>query len=423
MPITELDVVVMKGRMMIQKLVILTLLGWIVVSLGCSCTQAGSGEILTPNVNWTTQGYIVKDEIWRDEIHIVGDIFVDEGVTLTIEPGTVVRIAANQDQDNLFDEPFEMKQGIQNEVENINGVHRGEPYRDEGNHISIRISGTLHAVGTLDQMITITSDSPTPGRYDWNRFEFSHGILSYSVVEYYRILSPGNGTEVSHNVLQNIGECGVCANSTVLIQQNTISHAGHELIDMHGTSPTIRNNRLGPNPDRAGIVIDGGSPQILDNTIEGCEQGIIFISPEDAPTIEGNGFSNNWKDIMYAFDEVIPGDISEFQGAVGKWESVDSSDGSNQTLSVNQLSIEKYSINYFDEQASICGQDSNGNPIYAAEGEGQGVPSNLKLQVTLDFVCIGDPEENSATFSVEFTYDPASDVITDSFSNLWNRVD
>lgn len=253
----------------------------------------------SPLVNQTTHGHIVRDEIWRGEIHITGDIFVDESVTLTIEPGTVVRIAANQDVENLFDWPFDMKIGIQNEVNNTNGVHLGEPYRDEGHHISIRIAGTLQAVGTPEKMITITSESSTPGIYDWGHFEFAHGILSYSTVEYYRVLGPGNGTEVSHNILQHIGECGVCANSTVVVEYNTISYAGHELIDMHQSSPTIRNNSLGPNPDHAGIVINGGSPQILNNNINGCGVGIDFISPPENPNLEGNIFKNNGQDILY----------------------------------------------------------------------------------------------------------------------------
>jgi parallel beta-helix repeat protein len=226
---------------------------------------------------------------------------VDAGVTLTIEPGTVVRVAANQDIENLFDEPFNMKIGIKNKANYDNGVHLGEPYRDEGHHISIRIEGTLQAVGTPEHMITITSDSPTPGIYDWNYFKFEHGILSYSVVEYYRCLGPKNGTEVSHNILQHIGECGVCANSSVVVEDNTISYAGHELVDMHQSSPTIRNNILGPSPNRAGIVIDGGSPQILNNTIMGCKKGILYISPPGNPKLEGNIFKNNGQDIEYGY--------------------------------------------------------------------------------------------------------------------------
>ena len=251
----------------------------------------------TPIVNQTTHGRITWDEIWRGEIHIIGDIIVEEGATLTIEPGTVVRIAANEDVENLFDWPFDMQQGIKTEHNFEGGVHFGEPYRDEGHHISIRVLGTLHAVGTPEQMITITSESPTPAIYDWNHLEIAHGILSYSVVQYYRCMDPRDGTEISHSILRHVGECAVCANSSVLIEHNTISHAGHELIDMHQSSPVILNNHLGPNPGHAAITMDGGSPQIVNNVIEGCGQGIHFISPPGNPRIEGNSFLNNGEDM------------------------------------------------------------------------------------------------------------------------------
>jgi len=249
----------------------------------------------------TTHGRIVRDEVWRGEVHVIGDITVDEGVTLTIEPGTVVRVAANQDIGNLYDEAFNMKIGVKTEANYDNGVHRGEPYRDEGHHISIRINGSLQAVGTPDNMITITSDSPTPGIYDWNYLEFNRGILSYAVVEYYRVMGPNNAAVVSHNILRHIGECGVCANSSALVEFNAISYAGHELIDMHQSSPTIRGNILGPNPDHAGIIIDGGSPQILNNTVMGCGMGLMYISRPGNPHLEGNVFKNNGQDMANGY--------------------------------------------------------------------------------------------------------------------------
>ncbi len=250
-----------------------------------------------PVVNQTTHGRVTRDEIWRGEIRIVGDVIVEEGATLTIEPGTVVRVAANQDVENLMDWPFDLKQGVNTQDTYEGGVHFGEPYRDEGHHISIIVNGTLHAVGTAEQMITITSDSSSPGVYDWNHFGMAHGVLSYCTMEYYRAFDPGDGTEISHCTLLHVAECAVCANSSAVIEENTISYAGHELIDMHQSSPVIRNNHLGPNPNHAAITIDGGSPQIVNNVIEGNGQGIHFISPPGNPNIQGNTFTNNWEDL------------------------------------------------------------------------------------------------------------------------------
>jgi parallel beta-helix repeat protein len=254
-----------------------------------------------PIVNQTTHGVIGWDEIWRDEIRIIGDIIVEEGATLTIEPGTVVLIAANQDVDNLNDAPWGMQEGFEygRPVETSEGNLLGldEPYWDEGHHVSIRVLGTLHAVGTPEQMITITSDSATPGIYDWNFFAFAHGTLSYSIVQYYRCLNAGDEAEVSHNILRHIGGAGVAPGSAV-IEHNTISYGTHESINIDHSSPVIRYNHLGPNPGHAGIVIDGGSPQIVGNTIEGCAAGIALISPPDDPVIEGNTFLNNEEDIV-----------------------------------------------------------------------------------------------------------------------------
>jgi parallel beta-helix repeat protein len=259
-------------------------------------STAGTNSTPTPIVNQTTHGHTTRDETWRGEIRIIGDVIVEEGATLTIEPGTVVRVAANQDVENLMDWPFDLNQGVNTEDTYEGGVHFGEPYRDEAHHVSIIVNGTLHAVGTPEQMITITSDSPNPGVYDWNHLGMAHGVLSYCTVEYYRAFDPGEGTEISHSILRQVGECAVCANSSVTIEGNTISYAGHELIDMHQSSPVIRNNHLGPNPGHAAMTVDGGSPQIVNNVIESCGQGIHFISPPGNPRIEGNTFSNNGED-------------------------------------------------------------------------------------------------------------------------------
>ena len=246
----------------------------------------------TPIVNHTTHGRIRWDETWRGGIHIIGDIIVEEGFTLTIEPGTKVLVAANSDAENLNTDPFNMKQGIRQEQPGedpfYRGVHFGEPYRDEGNHISILILGTLYAKGMPDQIITITSDSPNPGVYDWNHFNFKHGVLSYCIMEYYRCLGPGDGTEVSHNILRHIGECAVCWGSgSALVEHNTIYDTGHEMIGTLNNSHVIRYNNLGPS-NRNGIVVQGikASPQIIDNTITGCMAGIAVFS--GSPYISGN---------------------------------------------------------------------------------------------------------------------------------------
>jgi len=259
-----------------------------------------------PAVNQTTHGYIREDEIWRGEIRIVGDIIVEEGATLTIEPGTIIRVDASGDVENLNTKwaPHQ-RSGINMTGASVDGVEVGEPFWDEPNRISIRIWGTLNAVGKPDLPIIITSDSSNPRPYDWNILEIHHGVLSYAVIEYHRIVQAFDGVVISHNVVRNSGEQGVGTgdNASPVIEYNQISYAGHELIYINGGAPIIRYNILGPNPfgnngaqipgGGIGIAIAKGTPQIIGNIINGCYEGILYRSSPDGVVLEGNIFIHN----------------------------------------------------------------------------------------------------------------------------------
>lgn len=275
--------------------------------------EISSGPVEVSNT--TRAGKLEKDEIWSGQIDLIGDILVEQGITLTILPGTQITISANKDTQNLFGhyecdgvEYYDLLIGIKEDTSENCGVHKGEPYRDEANHISIIIRGTLKAIGTEDNRIVFKSDSLNPTIYDWNRLEIYNGILSYANVENYRVLGTnGDDVEISYNNLKNIGECGICANSRAKISFNSISYAGHELIDMHNSFPIIRNNIIGPNPTGSCITIDGGLPEITNNTFKNCGGAVSLLKPlEDDPAfkesvLQNNTFINNTNDIWYHY--------------------------------------------------------------------------------------------------------------------------
>ena len=267
-----------------------------------SCYQVyGQGNIV--------YGIFNSDEIWEDTVRVVGDVIFEMDATLTIKPGSTILIAANRDTANLRDAWWDLLSGINQGDSAIDGVHPGEPFRDELNHISLTI-GKLVAIGSPDSLITIKSDSENPGIYDWNFFNFNEGVLSYCQIENYRCLEPGPNSVINHCTLTNIGEAGIGVYFNTIIENNIISYANHELIDMH-YSPglIIRNNVLGPNPGFVGIIIDGGNSQITSNSITGCLAGIFFIAPSNT-YFNSNELRGNVSNIGFEYDPDQP--IADF---------------------------------------------------------------------------------------------------------------
>jgi hypothetical protein len=99
---------------------------------------------------------------------------------------------------------------------------------------------------------------------------------------------------------------------------------------------------------------------------------------------------------------------------VGAWESTDV-DGSHQTLAIGG-SAQASHVHLFDDAASVC------NPPLQrpAEGSGVGQVSGSDLTVTLTVYCL-QPHEFFVTREVIYTYDSASNTLTDSFGVVWHR--
>lgn len=266
--------------------------------------------------NTERYGHITSDEIWSGEIRVTGDIIVPKGVTLTIKPGTTVLVAANSDKDNLMTSLFWQKSGLYLGEGRDQYIHQGEPYRDEPNHITIWIEGTLNAVGTEQQKIIFKSDSPNPDRYDWNTFQIRNGELSYAVVRDYRALDLKTGTKLTHSELYNVGECPICMRDgkNILIAYNWIHDSGHEVIDNFRSSPTIINNRFGPSPQFLnpggytsgwiGLIVGSGFPTIKNNTIEIFDDAVSFFDKESydklgEQVLRDNIFRDNVENVVF----------------------------------------------------------------------------------------------------------------------------
>ena len=266
-------------------------------------------------------GVIDKDETWGGTIHVTGDIDVLEGVTLTILPGTIVKVGLTDDQHKGSDEP----------MTDIYFPKDPPFYEKEKN--TIYIGGILNAVGTSDNRITFTSVSDNPTTYDWRGIDIVHGRLEYATVEYAQgniQIQHSSDVVIANNIIRNSLTCCVCIGHSKQISpqilNNEIYNCGHEGIDLAGGSAIIKGNyfhlenpEIQPDPmkgENGIIVYISAYPTIEDNVFEDLTNAINFLGnskypeqPEEKVIVKDNRLENNIIAFRinpgYPFDAVV----------------------------------------------------------------------------------------------------------------------
>lgn len=108
-------------------------------------------------------------------------------------------------------------------------------------------------------------------------------------------------------------------------------------------------------------------------------------------------------------------------GYAGRWQSTDI-DGSTQTLRV-WLEDGVYQFEWYDDGASVCGQDSAGNPLYAVTLTGSATAlATGGVSVAVSGNCEDGANTRVGPFVIPFNYDPAADTLYDS-TLTWTRTD
>ncbi len=229
-------------------------------------------------------GVLNKDEVWGGTIYVTGDVDVNPDVTLTILPGTLIKIALTDDQNHAF--------GTDQPITDI--YFPKDPPLYEKEKITIYIGGTLNAVGTPDNKIIFTSESENPTTHDWHGLYISHGRLEYALVEYAQGnigIQQGSDVVISNNIIRNSLTCCICiGHSNQLSPQilnNDVYNCGHEGIDYAGGSALIKGNyfhlenpEIQPDPPRGGVgivVYKNTYPIIEDNVFEKLTNAFLFL--------------------------------------------------------------------------------------------------------------------------------------------------
>ena len=288
-------------------LIISMIFATILLFAGCG------GGLTTPPIDEDSIN-IIKDEVWSGEIHVKNHLFVPKGVTLTIMPGTVVRFKH----------------------------YRG--YTEPGERLGIVIAGTLIAVGTPENQIWFTSDSPDPINGDWHMLRFedagNDSVIKYAVVEFAQqgINMWNSSPTISHtivrwnnwegiylesyckplleyNLIYENGYNGVAMEqfNEAILRYNTIMRSGTHGVHVDASTANIEYNIVRENM-ASGLSVDNhGTIIALNNTIEDNQDAGIAIG-EGMNTViaHGNKFKNNRIDIATpppgSVVENIPGD-------------------------------------------------------------------------------------------------------------------
>jgi len=208
----------------------------------------------------TTSGVLAHNETWSGKVYVTGDIVVPEGITLVIQPGTIVAFTPNS-SNNDVELPVLDKLGI----DKCNLIVRGN-LRIEGEKDNKVIIGELFY--DVNRQTTIT----------WGGIIFE-GINVNSVIK--------------HSEIRYADVAVVCADSsTPRIINSTIADNDVGIMTFDFSSPRIYGNKIHGNTLWCISSYDFSFPMISHNTVKGSQVG-IGCEDSSFPVIYYNRFSDN----------------------------------------------------------------------------------------------------------------------------------
>lgn len=201
-------------------------------------------EIVTVKASTDVTGIISSDTTWtkaNSPYTLTGNVIVDEGVTLTIEPGVNVSF----------------------------------------NSYFMNVSGTLFAKATQTEKITMTGVGVSYLGEWMGRIVFSNSSTN-STIEYAQITSSPNTI------------IGIYSAALTTIRNNTVGGTNGTAIYIKESSPHLIGNVISGN-GASGILIEGphSSPMISENTISTNVLTGIDVSYHGSPTIKKNIITGN----------------------------------------------------------------------------------------------------------------------------------
>jgi len=265
--------------------------------------SAGASVIVTPTgaetEAVTLAGALTTDTVLKGGVYVVSpSVTVPAGVTLTIQPGTIIKFLSGQ---------------------------------------NLEVQGTLFAVGEEGRPVVFTAytddefggdtngDGPSAGAAGyWDRIFFSGTAGSWierCVVRYGGSAGYGNIYLYQSDDVVRLSEVSEGSSYGVytrfgspLLEGNEIRNNGSHGIYHNYGSPVDRGNVVSGNASN-GINAQDAAPTIENNTITGNSSGygIYFNAAADSPQITGNTVSGNLIPILVPAS-AFPDDTNAFSG-------------------------------------------------------------------------------------------------------------
>ena len=243
-------------------------------------------------------GVLKKDEVWSGTILVIGDVVIEEGVTLNIKPGTKVLFANSRNDcspakskdncvpDRSIEEAIRTGEGIDDTFMHFDPLRTLEYAKY---HSALLILGSLSAIGEPEHPILFTSASPIPNYGDWRGIFLSaesKGRMEHCIVEWCRhgVFPQTDDLKVTKSVFRHILYGALHAhNCSPVYEYNIIHDDAHEAFDCCGSHPTIRYNII--SQVRTGCVFYGYNkdPLIFEyNIIRDCFASIQIMNKANA---------------------------------------------------------------------------------------------------------------------------------------------
>jgi hypothetical protein len=263
-----------------------SVLAIILVSVVSSLLMVSTMPVGVAQAGTNQNGIIASDTTWtkaNSPYILTGPVGISQGITLTIEPGTIL---------------------------NLNGNY-------------LQVNGTLQAIGTKSEPISIEGNSQnlnimgidfTSFSADWNEQDGSGSIIENAIITSIEISINGTSPKINNNTLIDSYIYSHITGSPIVTNNNITGAITYGTAITGGESSLIANNVISDQHDIAILAysstvvenntvvgvrakgINADESYVLNNTVSGCtEWGISAVS--DA-TIERNTIINNYEGLV-----------------------------------------------------------------------------------------------------------------------------